>query len=139
MRALTWSILVAAMLAVSCSMAAGGPASRVWAPDTRVEGVEIVSAKSDPTNFTLLVKRMMPTPGWTFVVDAVEADTGASRLTVKLTEVGPDGIVAQVLTPAQIEIPLGQVAPGAYFVELWSRQTPAKPYQPAHSLVIIAR
>jgi hypothetical protein len=139
MRALNWLVLAGALLAVSGSVAAEGRASRVWAPDTRVNAVEIVADKSDPTSFTMLVKREMPTPGWTFLVDSVEADTGASRLTVKLTEVGPDGIVAQVLTPAQIEIPLGQVAPGAYFVELWTRRSPAKPHQPGHALVILAR
>ena len=81
----------------------------------------------------------MPTPGWTFLIDSVEADAGSSRLTIKLTEVGPDGIVAQVLTPTRIEVPLGQFESGAYFVELWTRRDPAKPHQPGHALIILAR
>ena len=99
----------------------------------------MVADKADPTQFTLVVERDMPTPGWTFLIDAVEADAVSSRLTIKLTEVGPDGIVAQVLTSARIEVPLGRVEPGAYFVELWTRRDPAKPHQPGHALIILAR
>lgn len=139
MRVLTWTILVSAMLTVCCSVAAGGPASRVWVPDTGVGAVEVVADKSDPTRFTLIVERDMPTPGWTFLVDSVEADAGSSRLTIKLTEVGPGGMVAQVLTSARIEVPLGQVESGAYFVELWTRRDPAKPHQPGQALIIVAR
>ena len=139
MRILIWSILVSALLAISCSVASGGPAGRAWVAETRVKSAEIVSDKSAAAIFTLVLEREMPTPGWTFQIDSVEADAASSRLTVKLTEVGPDGIVAQVLSPARIEIPLGQIEPGTYFVELWTRQTPAKPHQPGHALVIIAR
>ena len=139
MRVRTWAILVSAMLAVSCSVTAGGPASRVWVPDTQVGAVEVVADKSDPTRFTLIVERDMPTPGWTFLVDSVEADAGSSRLTIKLTEVGPGGMVAQVLTHARIEVPLGQVESGAYFVELWTRRDPAKPHQPGYALIVLAR
>lgn len=139
MRILIWSILISALLAVSCSVASGGPAARVWVADTRIKAAEVVSDKSATATFTLVLERVMPTPGWTFKIDSVEADAASSRLTVKLTEVGPDGMVAQVLSPARIEIPLGQIEPGAYFVELWTRQSPAKPHQPGHALVVIAR
>ena len=139
MRILIWSILISALLAVSCSVASGGPAARVWVADTRIKAAEVVSDKSATATFTLVLERVMPTPGWTFKNDSVEADAASSRLTVKLTEVGPDGMVAQVLSPARIEIPLGQIEPGAYFVELWTRQSPAKPHQPGHALVVIAR
>lgn len=139
MRVLVWSILVSAMLAISCSVASGGPASRVWVADARVKSAEVVAGKSEAAKFALVVVREMPTPGWTFQIDSVEADAASSRLTVKLTEVGPDGMVAQVLSPAQIEIPLGQIEPGVYFVEIWTRRSPAKPHQPGYSLIIIAR
>jgi hypothetical protein len=60
-------------------------------------------------------------------------------VTAKITESPPEGIVAQVLTPATIEIPLGSVPPGAYFVEIWVRRDPAGSHEPLHALVINAR
>ena len=139
MRILIWSILVSALLAISCSVASGGPAARLWVADSRVKSAEIVTDESASSVFTLVLERMMPTPGWTFEIDSVEAEAASSRLTVKLTEVGPDGMVAQVLSPARIEIPLSRIEPGAYFVEIWTRQSPANPHQPGHALVVIAR
>jgi hypothetical protein len=139
MRILSWTILVAGIVAISCSVTAGDPASRMWIPDTRVQGAEVVADESEPTKFTLVVEREMPTPGWTFEIDTIEVDTNAARITVKLTEAAPDGIVAQVLTPGRIEVPLGTIEPGAYFVELWTRREAGKPHQPGHALVVIAR
>jgi hypothetical protein len=139
MRILIWSILVSALLAISCSVASGGPAARLWVADSRVKSAEIVTDESASSVFTLVLERMMPTPGWTFEIDSVEAEAASSRLTVKLTEVGPDGMVAQVLSPARIEIPLSRIEPGAYFVEIWTRQSPDKPHRPGHALIVIAR
>ena len=139
MRIITWSILVAGMVTISCSVTSAGPASRMWIPDTRVQDAEVVADESEPTRFTLVVKREMPTPGWTFQIDSIEVDADTARVIVKLTEVAPGGIVAQVLTPARIEVPLSTIEPGAYFVELWIRRGAAKPHQPGHALVIVAR
>ena len=139
MRILTWSILVAGIVAISCSVTSGGPASRMWIPDTRVKDAEVVADESKPAKFTLVVNREMPTPGWTFEIDTIEVDADAARVTVKLTEAAPDGIVAQVLTPGRIEVPLGTIEPGAYFVELWIRRQAGKPHQPGHALVVVAR
>jgi len=139
MRIITWSILVAGMAAISCSVTSGGPASKMWIPETRIRGVEIVADESEPTEFTLVVEREMPTPGWTFQIDTVEVDPDTPRVTVKLTEAAPGGIVSQVLTPARIEIPLGTIEPGTYFVELWTRRDAGKPHQPGDALVIGAR
>ena len=87
----------------------------------------------------MVVEREMPTPGWTFDVDSVEADAEASRLTVKLTEIGPTGMVAQVLTKTKAEIPLGVVEPGTYFVEIWTRRGASGAHAPGHALIVIAR
>jgi hypothetical protein len=139
MRTVTGSFLFAGWVVISCSVASGGPASRAWIPDTTVQGAEVVAEESGPTRFTLVVKREMPTPGWTFQIDTVEVDADSQRVTVKLTEAAPVGMVAQVLTPARIEIPLGTIEPGAYFVELWTRREAGKPHGPSHALLMIAR
>jgi len=139
MRMLTGSIVVAGLVVISCSVASGGPASRAWIPETRVQGAEVVADESEPTGFTLVVEQEMPTPGWTFQIDIVEVDAESLRVTVKLTEAAPGGIVAQVLTSTRIEIPLGTIEPGAYFVELWTRRDGGKPHQPSHALLMVAR
>jgi hypothetical protein len=134
-----WSVVALCGLVLSCSAASGDEATRVWIPDTRIEGGEIIEDKSERSGFTLVLKREMPTPGWTFRIDSVEVDAESQRLTAKLTEVGPEGIVAQVLTPSTIEVPLGKIDPGTYFVELWFRRDPNKRHQPGHAVVVIAR
>jgi len=139
MRMLMGSMVAAGLMVVSCAVASGGGATRVWVADTGVKKVDVVKQETGGGGFTLVVEREMPTPGWTFVVDAVEADAGASRLTAKLTEVGPSGMVAQVLTRERIEIPLGAIEPGAYFVEIWTRRDAAQEHQPGFALVVVAR
>ena len=139
MRMLTATFLAAGWVFLSCAVASGGPASRCWIPETRVQGAEIIAHKSTPPTFTLVIEQEMPTPGWTFEIDAVEFDEGAPRVTLKLTEMAPGGIVAQVLTGSRVEIPLGAIEAGAYFVELWTRRDAGKPHQPSHALLIVAR
>jgi hypothetical protein len=132
--------MVAVGLLVACGSAtSGGGATKAWVAETEVEKVEVVKNDSGAAGFTLVLEKEMPTPGWTFVVDSVETDAAASRLTAKLTEVGPDGIVAQVLTSARIEIPLGSIEPGAYFVEIWTRRNTQGKHQPGLALIVVAR
>jgi hypothetical protein len=114
-------------------------ASRVWIAEEEVDKVEIVAARSEPPTFTLVLVREMPTPGFTWRVDALEADARSRRITARVTETGPAGMVAQVITPTRFELPLGELEPGSYFVELWTRRDASAEHRPAHALVIEAR
>jgi len=139
MRALTGSMIAVGFLVASWSVTSEAAATKVWVAETGVDKVHVVKHDSGAAGFTLVLDKEMPTPGWTFVVDSVEADAAASRLTAKLTEVAPDGIVAQVLTASRIEIPLGSIEPGAYFVEIWTRRDAGGKHKPGLALVVVAR
>ncbi len=94
--------------------------------------------RSDPPKFELSLKRIMPTPGWTMQVDAVEIDEDAQRIIVKVTEVRPRGAAAQVVTADRLRIKIGVIPPGQYFVEIWRRSSQNRGYDPSDSLVIAA-
>ena len=114
-------------------------AARAWIVEEEVNKVEIVAARTEPPTFTLVLVREMPTPGFTWRVDALDVDVRGRRITARLTESAPQGIVAQVITPTRFELPLGEIEPGSYFVELWSRRDAAGEHRPAHALVLEAR
>jgi hypothetical protein len=99
---------------------------------------QIVMLKSYPPQFQLVLKRKMPTPGWTFQIDEVDVDEAAGRVVARVTETGPDGIVAQVITETQCRIPLGTVAGGDYIVEVWSRRDAGQPHRPVQAFVLSA-
>jgi len=115
------------------------PASRVWLSGEEFEKVEIVTEKTLPPRFTLALVREMPTPGWTCQVDSVEIDASSHRISVRLTDVAPAGITAQVITPTRFDVPIGSVATGTYFVEIWTRRDPGREHGPAHAMVLTAR
>jgi len=114
-------------------------ASRVWVAEEEVDKIEIVAGKTEPPSFTLVLVRQMPTPGWTWRVDALDVDAKSRRITARLTETAPQGIVAQVITPTRFELPLGELQAGSYFVELWTRLDAAREHRPARALVLEAR
>lgn len=91
--------------------------------------------KEDDT-FHLVLSREMPTPGWTFKIDSVEASN--HRITIKVTEVGPKGMVAQVLSKARLKASLGNLEPATYFVELQLRRNPDSDHTPVQAIVLHA-
>ena len=116
-----------------------GAAERMWVVGWEGERAAVAEATGDPVEFTLVLSREMPTPGWSFEVDSVEVDGAGQRIVVALTERRPTGMVAQVLTTTEFRIPLGNPGRGTYFVEIRARPDAETPYQPAHALVIRAR
>jgi hypothetical protein len=134
-----WVVIVTTCVWAACLAAEEATtATRMWVVGWEDQGAGIVAGKTVPTEFTLTLPREMSTPGWRIEVDSVALDPTTARIVVKLTERKPDGIVAQVLTTTRFEIPLGHVAPGRYFVEIWARPAPDGPHQPAHALVVQA-
>ena len=83
---------------------------------------EVVVLKSMPPQFEVVLERDMPTPGWKFDVDEISTDEETSRIVVKLTEVGPGGITAQVITRTKLKVALGTLSRGQYFLELQVRR-----------------
>ena len=114
-------------------------ATRLWTAGEELSKVEIAADASAPPRFTLSFVREMPTPGWTCRVDAVELDAPGRRISVRLSDVAPEGMTAQVITPTRFEVPLGSVAPGTYFVEIWTRRDPGREHEPTHALIVKAR
>lgn len=94
---------------------------------------EVIASES---GFRLRLIREMPTPGWTFHIDGVERENG--RITVRATEVRPQGLVAQVLSKARMEVPLGALEPATYFVEIRLRRDPSGEHVPVQAVVLQA-
>jgi hypothetical protein len=99
----------------------------------------ILVAKSMPPQFDLLLEREMPTPGWSFVVDAIELDEEGRRIVARITEVGPTGNVAQVITKTACRLGLGRLRPGSYVLELRTRRAPTDEHRLSQALVLAAR
>lgn len=83
---------------------------------------EIVVLKSMPPQFEVVFEREMPTPGWKFDIDEISTDPQTSRIVVRVTEVRPGGIAAQVMTPTKLKVALGTLPRGQYFLELQVRR-----------------
>jgi hypothetical protein len=88
-----------------------------WARPT-LEGAEIHVLESDPPRFELVLTREMPTPGYRFEIDSLEVDAEAGRIVAKVTDVPPDGMVAQVITPTRLRLSLGTLPVGRYVLEI---------------------
>jgi hypothetical protein len=116
----------------------GETASRIWLVGWEGEAGGVSVGSSQPPEFSLTLTREMPTPGWELRIDSVDVEAATRRIVVKITERGPQGMVAQVITPTDVEIPLGRLAPGGYFVEFWGRRDPGRAHEPAHAVVIRA-
>ena len=106
--------------------------------ESRKERVEVVMAKSTPHRFTLVVERPMPTPGWRFDVNTIDIEPESSRIMVRVRETGPTGVSSQVITPTRLEIPLGAIPRGRYFLELWTRRADDQPHVPSRAWVLVA-
>lgn len=133
------AIVTSAMDAVPPEKPGNPAASRMWLAGEELEQAEVVAHETMPPRFTLVLVRGMPTPGWTCTVDAVDVDAANGRIAVRLTEIAPAGIAAQVITPTRFELPLGTVGAGSYFVEVRTRREAGREHRPAHALVLEAR
>lgn len=134
--------LLAAVVTAGCAAAragAGPRANTLILPEAGFSDPEVVVAKSQPPQFQVVLHREMPTPGWRFAVDSVKTDREAGRIRAEVTETGPDGMVAQVITRTPLRIPLGSLEPGSYVLELWLRRGTTGEHRLVHALVLEAR
>jgi hypothetical protein len=107
--------------------------------DTAFHDPKFLMAKSMPPQFTLMLTREMPTPGWSFEVDDVDIDEDAGRIVARITEVAPDGMSAQVITDTPLRIPLGMIGKGRYLIEIHVRRGASGEHRLAQALVVDAR
>jgi hypothetical protein len=133
------------MLLVPAPVASWGepPAERVAAGSLAVvepayRGPRIDVALSNPPRFDAVFERAMPTTGWRLVVDDVQVDGEQHRIVVRISEIPPEGNVAQVVTDTECRVPLGPLSRGTWSLELRVRRADAKRYRPAHAIVLRA-
>lgn len=113
-------------------------ASRLQLLQVSLSKLELIALPNTPTQFVLRGEREMPTPGWTFHIDAVQVDA-AGRITVRVTDIPPAADAAiSVIAPAVLSVQLGTLRVGRYVVELLTRRSPAEPYRLLQALVIEA-
>lgn len=135
--------VLAAGLAAGCVTARGGEsgaadAARLTAPEPTWYESGIEAATTTPATFTVRLRADMPTPGYTFTVDAVEIDRDARRVVVRVTESAPGGVVSQVVTPATLAIEVGPLAPGRWVFELRTRRDASATHVPQWARVLLA-
>ncbi len=117
--------------------AAGSPARRAEIVPPPFEVVALRTLESDPPQFVLSLRRETPTAGWTVRVDGVDRD-GSGDLVVRISEIAPDGMVAQVITPVTVSVPLGRLEVGRHVVRIESRRGPGGEYRPQQMVLIAA-
>jgi hypothetical protein len=123
MRGRAWLALLVAPAAIAAAEPAGdAQALALVLAEPAFRDVEIVVAPSVPPGFDLLLVRDMPTPGWSCVADAVEVDAEERRIVARLTERGPEGAAAQVVTATTCRVRVGPLVRGPWLVELWLRR-----------------
>lgn len=134
------SVVVPALACVHAGPGGDGPAATVlsFAPKG-LEGPRVIAAMSMPPQFEIVFERAMPTPGWRIVVDSVEVDGERARIVAKLSEIAPEGMVAQVITKTQGRIPLGELQAGSYVLEVWMRRGTTTPHALTQAFVLTAR
>jgi hypothetical protein len=133
-----------ALLGFPAALGAAGPggdapARTLAVTEPAFRDVAIVVATSMPPQFELVLVRDMPTTGWTCVADAVEVDAATGRIVARLTERGPAGAAAQVVTATPCRVPLGKLARGRWLVELWLRRGADGRHTRVQALVVDAR
>jgi len=132
-------LLLAAVLTAAVAVAGQNQrATSMNVREAKFYAPEIVMLKTMPPQFELALGRDMPTPGWKFVVDAVDIDEAAGRITVRVTEHRPEGMVAQVITPSKLNVSLGTLAPGHYVLEIWSRRSTSAKHTPIQAFILDA-
>jgi hypothetical protein len=131
-------LLLAAWGPVWSGGASDGPARALEMPEPAFQRPVVNVLESHPVQFVLVFEQTMPTPGWTSTVDSVDVDGEAGRIVVRITQKAPEGIVAQVITPTKLRVPLGSLPRGRYVLELRTRRDEASGFQPVHALVVSA-
>ncbi len=117
---------------------ASEPATGLHVAEPAFHDPEAVAEESVPARLLLRLTREMPTPRWRFEIDALETDEASRRVTVKVTEVRPEAPVAQMIASTVLEIPLGTLERGAWFVEVWLRRGPEAVHVPVYGLRVLA-
>jgi hypothetical protein len=105
-----------------------GKAKRLVRSEASFYDLEIVAAKSMPPQFQIVLTRDMPTAGWNLEVDALEVDEEARRIVARISERGPQGVSAQVVTPAKLHLEVGTLDSGPWLLEIRSRRSAEGPY-----------
>ncbi len=137
--ALRSAVSVLSISACSREPAAGPPAATRLVPaEPSYRWAEARVLESLPPQLVVELKAEMPTPGWSLTVDSVEVDPNAGRIVLRITEAGPSGIVAQVITPTRVQANLGSVPVGRYCLEVWTRRAAQGSYSLAQSLALAA-
>lgn len=113
-------------------------ANAVALVDPTIEGLEITCLESRPPQFVLRGRRTMPTPGWSFHIDSVKVEHKAKRISLRITDVPPDGATIQVPGPSPIAVQLGTLRHGRYLVELHARRSPSEKHRLLQAAVIEA-
>lgn len=143
--ALLFAPVVLMPIALACAASgAGGDPPRTMAmvlsiAEPAFGEPKVMMAKSMPPQFTVVLEREMPTPGWSFTVDSIETDEQARRIVANLSEIGPEGITAQVITRTSCHIPLGSIDKGRYLLEIRLRRGSSGEHRLAQALVVDAR
>ena len=142
---LSSSLLVITCLSCSALSPAVGQPAEVPAKSLRVIESEIDSpltfkpsdeAVSEAPRFVAIWERRMPTPGWSFSVDDLQLEEG--RIIALVTETRPDGLMAQVMTPATVKLAIGAIPRGRYVFEIRTRNDVAKKHQPVYAAIVNA-
>jgi len=138
-----WTVFMAFISFVSVTGAATqGDVQKATAVNVRASGFfnpRIVTLRSMPPQFRLTLTHEMPSAGWTFNVDDVEVNPTDKQITVRVTRHAPEGVAAQVITPVEVHIALGDLEIGQYFLELWGRDVGAASYWPEGAFVLEAK
>lgn len=114
------------------------PANSLHFVEPTVHSLELSGLRTHPPQFVLRGQRTMPTPGWTMHVDEVTIDVHAHLVTVKLTDMPPEGMGIQMVGETPLTVQLGALRTGRYAVQLYSRRSPPEPYQLLQSVVVEA-
>ena len=124
--------LLAAVATFPLTWAGGAeptPAKRIAIVPSPFTDLKLAPATDGEAGFVLTLKRDMPTPGWQVTVDEVDIDVDAGRITVRLTDAGPKGMVAQVITPTTFTVPLGALPKGTWVLEVHGRRKVGAPHR----------
>ena len=101
--------------------------------DPRIQVLE-----SYPPQFEIVLSRDMPTPGYTFRIDSLEVDEQRGRIVAKVTEVTPQGMVAQVITKTELRLHVGSLRARRYVVEIWTRRGADAEHALVQAMVLVA-
>jgi hypothetical protein len=129
------------VLGALASTWAGGPGSATGLSiaEPTFRDPEVIVTTSMPPQFEIVFVREMPTPGWSFAVDAVDVDEESGRITAKISDIPPTGPTAQMISATKCRLALGTLARGVYSLELWLRRGNEGPHVLTQALVVRAR